>query len=83
MNVAVSRVVHWRDNSGVCHPAVSYGGNTNTFPTVYDLIQLDSLSLGVVVPTVRNNVTMDQGAYSGGSLSNLHCHDIGDCDGGP
>lgn len=83
MNLAVSRVLHWRDNSGVCHPAISYGGTISSSPAVLDLIQLDSLSLGVVVPTVRNSVTLDYGIYSGGTLSNLHCHDLSDCDGGP
>lgn len=52
-------LIHYFVNSGErCHPgivagnAISYGG----YPASADIIQLDAVSLGVVVPLRRNNV---------------------------
>jgi hypothetical protein len=57
----VSWGVHWFNN-GVCHPGVISGGivrDENSAVIQVDLIQQDSISIGVIVPTARNSVPYD------------------------
>lgn len=77
-NYDVGNIVHYRDNNGVCHPAVSNGGDNTGM--VLDLVQLDSVNLGVVVPTMHTNITVDV-PFNGDTITNGHCHYSGNCPG--
>jgi hypothetical protein len=53
-------VVHWHPNATTCHLAWISGGvdidDTTHLCTAADIIQGDSVTLGAVVSTARNNV---------------------------
>lgn len=65
MAASVGTDVHWVDPQGVCHAAKVVACNDNDLSTV-DLIQLDAVSLGVIVPLRRNGIDRDEtGAAAG------------------
>jgi hypothetical protein len=65
MPASLGSDIHWVDAGGDCHPSVIAACNDEDLSTV-DLIQLDSISLGVVVPTRRNGIERDEtGEISG------------------
>lgn len=73
MASSVGNPVHWCDGNGVCHASTISACTDDDLSTV-DLIQLDSISLGVVVPTQRTGVSRDET----GSAHN-HYHPQGFC----
>lgn len=63
----VSWGIHWYNN-GTCHPALIQSGIVRDGEgqvTQVNLIQSDSINLGVIVPTLRNNVLADESAPYG------------------
>lgn len=65
-------LVHYRDNSAACHPAVCVNPASQT--STSDILQLDAVSLGVVVPLHRGSIDIDLT----GALGN-HWHPIYYC----
>lgn len=65
-NNECAQLVHYR-LAGACHPAVSING-PNGDNSVLNLVQLDSVNLlGVVVPTIHNNVTIESSNITNGN----------------
>lgn len=74
-NLEVGQSVHYRGASSVCHPAILVSPATSYGTS--DLIQQDTLSLGIVVPTKRTSVTCDNQS----TITQGNWHDLFFCPG--
>lgn len=57
-------LVHWFNNSGErCHPAIIAGNaiSLDGYNSTADIIQLDAVDSGVIVPFRRNGIAYDEG----------------------
>ena len=77
MPASLGTDVHWVDAGGDCHDSRIVACNDEDLSSV-DIVQLDAVTLGVVVPVRRNGIERDETGAAQGKY-----HPQGFCTTGP